>query len=284
MIGDSLRITCRPPPGGRGTVSSVTVEKGRIRVRDLSFRYSDLDDVLGLIESVVLDVYDSRRIAPGSTVVDVGAGIGDFAVVASRRVGPRGRVVAIEPNPEDFDCLVENARENRCTNVVAENVALGRGEGTMDLTFKGRTFRARVRGLSAVLREAGFVEGERVSVLKMDIEGGEREVIPDNLALISSCDSVAVEFHGGAHTELIPRVENLGFEFARFRRNVSVPRVAAFVLRHPIQGVRLYRLLKESRPSAGVGKLLHGIDISSSESLVVGVFTKRRTPRQPTPR
>ena len=250
-----------------------------IRVRDFTFRCSDADDVLGILESFVLDVYDHARIGSGMTVVDIGAGIGDFAVMASRSAGPTGRVIAIEPNPADFQCLLANLESNHCTNVVAHNVAIGSDEGFADLTFKGQSFRAPVHRLSSVLRMSGLSKGDRVGFLKIDIEGAERGVIPDNMDRIAECDTVAVEFHGGAHAALVPQVEALGFRFERFGRTGYLSRVLAFAVRHPIQSARLYRLLKQSRPASGVGKLVEGLDIARSESLVVGVF--RRT--QPGP-
>ena len=38
-----------------------------------------------------------QTIAPGSTVIDVGANIGCFTMVAAKLVGPTGRVFALEP-------------------------------------------------------------------------------------------------------------------------------------------------------------------------------------------
>src|SRR4051812_4112055 len=54
---------------------------------------------------------------PGDTVVDVGANIGAFAVVAASIVGPRGRVIAFEPVAETFQCLTENVALNGLGNV-----------------------------------------------------------------------------------------------------------------------------------------------------------------------
>ena len=45
---------------------------------------------------------------PGDTVLDVGANIGIFSLWASERVGPSGRVVAVEPLPPIFDTFVHN--------------------------------------------------------------------------------------------------------------------------------------------------------------------------------
>src|SRR5437868_9451316 len=44
-------------------------------------------------------------VAKGSTVVDVGANIGFFTLRFAEWVGPDGRVVAIEPESRNFDCL-----------------------------------------------------------------------------------------------------------------------------------------------------------------------------------
>jgi FkbM family methyltransferase len=54
-------------------------------------------------------------IKPDDTVVDLGAGIGDFAIKATRRAK---KVIAVEPNQQDFELLLRNLRANGCHNVV----------------------------------------------------------------------------------------------------------------------------------------------------------------------
>ena len=75
-------------------------------IRELTFRgfriqYNDPHDIAAIIESWVLNVYRIQKIKRGSVVVDVGAGIGEFAVLASDKVGKEGKVIAIEPSPDD---------------------------------------------------------------------------------------------------------------------------------------------------------------------------------------
>ena len=67
---------------------------------------------------------------PGDTVLDVGANIGIFSLWASERVGPSGRVVAVEPLPPIFDALVHNvaAHEEWCRRTGAPG---SRGTQTM---------------------------------------------------------------------------------------------------------------------------------------------------------
>ncbi|MFI6803884.1 hypothetical protein ACIBO6_02520 [Streptomyces luteogriseus] len=50
------------------------------------------------------------RLAPGDTVVDAGAHTGYFTVLASRLVGPAGRVVAIESSPVFHRALTRTSR------------------------------------------------------------------------------------------------------------------------------------------------------------------------------
>jgi tRNA G37 N-methylase Trm5 len=56
-----------------------------------------------------------RRLRPGMTFLDVGANVGYFTFLAARRVGPLGRVIAVEPSPHAFARLDETARVNGLT-------------------------------------------------------------------------------------------------------------------------------------------------------------------------
>src|SRR6185436_7076238 len=76
---------------------------------------------------------------PGATVVDVGASIGYNTVYASRRVGPAGRVVAIEPAADNVGVLRENLASNRLENVVVHAVAAGRADEVRNLFLRGET-------------------------------------------------------------------------------------------------------------------------------------------------
>ena len=55
---------------------------------------------------------------PGDVFVDVGANIGYFPVIAAGRVGRAGRVLAFEPDPDNYRLLSENLELNDCREVV----------------------------------------------------------------------------------------------------------------------------------------------------------------------
>jgi FkbM family methyltransferase len=128
-----------------------------------------------------------RALAPGMIVLDVGAHAGLYSLIASKRVGPSGRVIAFEPSPRERERLRQHLRLNRCRNVTVEPVAVGDGAGEGELfVFAGRTtgcnsfhlasgqgatpVRVPIRSLDDYLDETSL---PRADFVKMDIEGGE---------------------------------------------------------------------------------------------------------------
>ena len=72
--------------------------------------------------------YETRliqdRLKSGDTMVDVGANIGYYSLLASRICGPEGRVVAFEPQNQNYALLQRNIERNHCENVQAHRVGL----------------------------------------------------------------------------------------------------------------------------------------------------------------
>jgi hypothetical protein len=65
----------------------------------------------------------AKALPPGGVFIDVGAHVGYYTLLASRRVGPAGRVVAVEPNPETLLRLRRNIALNDSRNITVEPVA-----------------------------------------------------------------------------------------------------------------------------------------------------------------
>ena len=55
-----------------------------------------------------------NHIRPGTTVVEVGAHIGYYTMILSKKVGVYGKVFAIEPLPDNVERLREHLRVNEC--------------------------------------------------------------------------------------------------------------------------------------------------------------------------
>ena len=145
---------------------------------------------------VVNGVYEADEVAfalsrlrAGSVFVDVGANIGPYTVPAARKVGPAGRVVAVEASPRVFPYLAHNVELNQLSNVrLVQCAALAQdrenvpfydappdhfGMGALAAQFNAQPVGVQARTLDSVLTEAGV---DRVDLLKVDVEGFEFDV------------------------------------------------------------------------------------------------------------
>lgn len=245
----------------------------KINFRGFTIKYNDPHDISAIIETFIFDVYESKNINRGDIVVDLGAGIGEFAMVASRLVGPQGKVIAIEPSPNDFQTLLVNFRENKCDNVVPINVAVSNKPGKIKLSFKGKNFESNSNSLYNIL--SGIkVNIDSIKFMKIDIEGAERYIIPDSLEIIKKVDFLAMEIHQGYQTELIPLMNSINFSFRRITKGQYLSKAIKSMVLYPFQTARVYTAFKKNGESPKLGKIMNGIEISSSDNLVVGVLTK----------
>src|SRR5208282_6099756 len=78
-----------------------------------------------------------RRLRPGMTFVDAGANRGYFTLQAARLVGSSGRVISIEPAPENYSYLQRSIELNGYTNTRALPIALSDRDGSASLQILG---------------------------------------------------------------------------------------------------------------------------------------------------
>jgi FkbM family methyltransferase len=124
-----------------------------------------------------------RLLKRGQTMVDVGANIGYFTLVASRAVGPDGRVVAFEPAAVVREQLHRNLGLNAVANAVVRDEALSAAPGTVEF-FSGpeddtglASLRVLPKSTRTTVIQARFDDvwepEAPVALIKMDIEGAE---------------------------------------------------------------------------------------------------------------
>jgi len=143
----------------------------------------------------------SRFLRAGMTVLDIGAHHGLYTLLASKRVGPSGRVFAFEPSPRERKALRWNIGLNHCKNVVIEGLALGNEEGQGSLyvveghetgcnslrppalTDATLPVSVRISSLDQWLSTHGV---KTVDFIKLDVEGGELSVLQGAQRLLES--------------------------------------------------------------------------------------------------
>jgi FkbM family methyltransferase len=141
---------------------------------------------LGAYEHAELKFLD-RLVKAGDTVVDVGAHYGVYTRALSARVGPHGKVIAVEPIPPVFQILSEAVSELK--NVALHNLALSdRAQATIELRVPLLAGGVPEPALASVQRTPSefivyeiraakldqlIAEQERVAFIKLDVEGHE---------------------------------------------------------------------------------------------------------------
>jgi len=142
-------------------------------------------DLYGEFSSGEAEVF-SQMIKPGMWVLDVGANIGAHAVLFAQKAGPKGRVIAFEPQRVLYQLLCANLGMNGLFNVDLRNAAAGSTAGELHVppVDYGR------EGNYGSLSLGQWTEGAKVPIepidslnlpachfIKADVEGMEAEVI-----------------------------------------------------------------------------------------------------------
>lgn len=121
-------------------------------------------------------------VSSGDVVWDIGAYSGRSTVAFADAVGPDGRVIALEPDPTNFDCLIKNlgnragvwpynlALWDRDTQVLFE----ADGNQGSGITAPRSANRISARAVTPETLMAAFPP----TVVKLDIEGAEYRTVP----------------------------------------------------------------------------------------------------------
>jgi len=130
-----------------------------------------------------------RLLRPGDCVLDVGANLGYFSLVAAELVGPAGCVHAFEPAPQVLPLLQENARLNPQANLQVHGVAVSDccGQTRFFAAPRGRSGYSSIRDLGAetsvistvptITLDALLPQLPPVRLVKIDVEGAELRVL-----------------------------------------------------------------------------------------------------------
>jgi len=136
-----------------------------------------------------------QHLPVGGTFVDVGAHIGYYSLKAAKTVGPTGRVIAVEANPDTVRILRGNVEASGANAIAVHPVACSDSGNVLEFfgsmrsnTGKaslcrdnalqsgsvGAVCRVCAQPLDAIVEENGL---SRIDVVKIDVEGAELLVL-----------------------------------------------------------------------------------------------------------
>ncbi|MDQ0463130.1 FkbM family methyltransferase [Caulobacter ginsengisoli] len=160
-----------------------------------------------------------RLLKAGDTYIDIGAHVGFHALAAAQCVGPTGRVLAVEPQPYNCAKLLINSQINGLTNILVVMSAAGDSDGMIVLHDQKRNDKARL----SVVEGAGISDvatrfevpiqridtlHERhapgpVRLLKIDVEGYERQVLSGAAATLEVTENLVFECLPDSSPEMV---------------------------------------------------------------------------------
>jgi FkbM family methyltransferase len=163
----------------------------------------------------------------GGVFVDVGANVGNFSLLAARRVGASGLVAAFEPNPETYARLLDHIAINHANGLVSFHAAVGAAPGSVDLVCtensglshlgSGRVNERAARRVAQTTLDDSLpplLRGRSIDLMKIDVEGAELGVLQgaEQLLLAGRIERLHVEICA----ELLGRFETTPEQIWRF--------------------------------------------------------------------
>lgn len=212
---------------------------------------------LGAFEPFETELF-RKTLRPGMTVVDIGANIGYYTLIAAHRVESKGKVFAFEPEPENVSFLRRTVALNHLQNTVIFSQAISDRQGTsrLYLTNHNRGTHSLVDNLNTkkfidiridtLDHILGAEDAPQIDLLKMDIEGAEvlalagmKETIKrsPNLIIITEFYPKAIRRLGKNPVAFLDDLVSLGFSLSSIdedqKKLVPLHDHAQFVARVP---------------------------------------------------
>ena len=203
--------------------------KSKMNIHEVDFRFYS--------EIYFEDVYLQRTLKEGMNVMDIGAHIGTYTVLAAEKVGQSGKVIAIEPEPKNYKQLLKNIELNNFHNVIPQNIALTNHEGLEKLYLspppasdshslifsdnKYSSIEVSVKTLDQLLERLNL---KKIDIIKIDAEGGEIPILKgaektlranQNIKII-----VAAEHYPSEVKEVCKFLNKKGFETRVSKGNI----------------------------------------------------------------
>jgi FkbM family methyltransferase len=192
--------------------------------------------------------YMTNALVSGDIVIDVGANIGYFALLAAALVGMRGGVSAVEASPNNFEMLARNVSRSGLRNITLHHQAAAAAPGRLQIFLgpaqnrgatttvtsvasrKGQPLEAEVPAdtLAAIVGEERLLSAR---LIKVDIEGAEYSMMagiahllprfPARTEWLLEISPQAMQEQGQSVEALLGMFRSAGYELYRVRNDYS---------------------------------------------------------------
>jgi FkbM family methyltransferase len=210
---------------GHGTLVAKIPAIGSVLIRRSDSDYETLRQVFVLREYAIgnneLESYISSRysklLADGKTpvIIDLGANIGLASLWFKERY-PKATILAVEPNAANFQILKQNLARDH--SAILLEAAVGSSPGNVELSTTGLSWAVQTkrtdkdRGVMVVTVEQAIskISGAVPLIVKVDIEGFEKDLFARNIDWLDDACAVFIE----PHDWMLPK-ENTSNTFQR---------------------------------------------------------------------
>jgi FkbM family methyltransferase len=178
----------------------------------------------------------------GKTVYDVGGFIGLVTMFFAREVGEGGRVVTFEPNPQNYDAILDHIELNGFTNVRVIKTGLGSKRDTVEFVVSDRL---PARGTADPRRQEQFLGRKDVRVFQIEVNTMDNEIVvsdlpePDFVKIdveglgidvlrgmpqtIRDCrPEMLIELHGTSEREIVEFLWSYGYEIYHVEDGIDI--------------------------------------------------------------
>lgn len=193
----------------------------------------------------------------GMTFLDVGANLGYYTALAITRVGKQGKIIALEPDVENYSFLQKTVRANNAENVVCIQKAAADRAGSLTLyvssgnrgdnrlyanDLSDKSYEVEVSTVDTLLEENGV---SKVDLVKIDVQGFERQVFlgmketirrSERMIMLMEFWPFGLESAGTKTLEFLKELEAAGLELFELTAQGQLKKIAGkeqFISRYP---------------------------------------------------
>jgi len=205
--------------------------------------YTHYEGLQVIDEVLVLGQYSKGLESDSRVVVDVGAHIGTFTLLAAltmERRGTQGVVISVEPVSINYMLLLNNVKLNRLEHYVKPiKAAVASQKTTLEVGWIGVKEKIQTITMHEIVDIIEKLGYNNIDLLKMDIEGAEIDVLLNNNSWLKYVNRIVMELHPQVYghegvSKIVRELKERGFEVKIVYKRINT----CYALREWIEKVK----------------------------------------------